>query len=48
MGFAYKGFEVYPAAQQLLDEDGTLGMWYGIASIVKWKGVAGPLVMPVS
>lgn len=48
MGFKHKNYEVFPAAQQLLNEDGLPGEWYGIAAVVRWRGNDGPLVLPVS
>ena len=48
MSLDHKGYQVYPAAQQLKNEDGSPGKWYGNAAILKWKGDEGPLVLPMS
>jgi hypothetical protein len=42
-GFKHNGYYVYPAAQQLRKDDGSPGDWYGIASIVRYRGNEPPL-----
>lgn len=47
-GFRHKEYEVYPAGQQPLNDDGSPGKWMALASIARFQGVEVPVVIPVS
>jgi hypothetical protein len=47
-GFKYKDYEIYAAAQQLRNDDGSPGGCYAFASVLRCVGSHGPLVLPVS
>ena len=36
--FKYSDYDIFPAGQQLKNQDGSLGKWMALASIVRWKG----------
>lgn len=46
-GFKHKDYEIFPAAQRLLNEDGTPGEWMALASVIRWQG-KDVLAVPVS
>ena len=46
-GFKHGGYDVFPTGQQLLNEDGSLGKWMALASVVRWRGDQ-VLAVPVS
>jgi len=37
-GFKHKGYDVFPAGQQLRNEDGSPGRWVALASVIRWRG----------
>ena len=37
-GFKHGNYDVYPAGQQLRNEDGSIGKWMALASVVRWSG----------
>lgn len=37
-GFKHGQYEVFPAGQQLRNEDGSLGKWMALACVVRWRG----------
>lgn len=45
--FKYSGYEVFPAGQQLRNEDGSLGKWMALACVMHWQGEE-VLAVPVS
>jgi hypothetical protein len=45
--FKHSDYDIFPAGQQLKNEDGSLGKWMALASIVRWKG-SELQVVPVS
>lgn len=36
-GFKHKDYDIFPAAQQLRNDDGSPGKWMPLASIVRWR-----------
>lgn len=36
-GFQHGGYDVFPAGQQLRNEDGSQGKWMALASVVRWR-----------
>jgi hypothetical protein len=47
-GFKHGSHDVFPAGQQLKNEDGSLGRWMPLACIFRWQGNEQPLSVPVS
>jgi len=47
-GFKYGDYDVFPAGQQLINQDGLPGEWMALASVILWRGDQSPLVLPVS
>jgi len=46
-GFKHGGYDVFPAGQRLRNEDGSLGKWMALASVIRWHGDE-VLAVPVS
>jgi len=46
-GFKHGPYSVFPAGQQLLNEDGSPGEWMALASVIRWRGDE-VLAVPVS
>lgn len=45
--FQHKDYVIFPAGQQLKNEDGSPGLWTALASIVRWQN-GEVLAVPVS
>ncbi len=45
-GFKHGSYDVFPAGQQLKNEDGSPGKWMALASVIRWRGDQ-VLAMPV-
>lgn len=46
-GIKYRDYEIFPAGQQLRNQDGSPGKWMALASIVRWHSKE-MLAVPVS
>lgn len=47
INFKHNGYEVFPADQQLKNEDGSPGQWLPLASVVRWQN-SEVLALPVT
>ena len=46
-GFKHSAYDVFPAGQQLKNEDGSPGKWMALACVIRWRGDQ-VLAVPVS
>ena len=46
-GFKHREYDVFPAGQQLKNEDGSPGKWMALSSVIRWHGDE-MLLVPVS
>lgn len=46
-GFKHRDYDVFPAGQQLRNEDGSPGRWMALACVIRWRG-SDVLAVPVS
>lgn len=46
-GFKHNNYDVFPAGQQLRNDEGSQGKWMALACVVRWQGEE-VLAVPVS
>jgi hypothetical protein len=46
-GFKYGPYDIFPAGQQLTNQDGSVGKWMALACVVRWQS-DNVVAIPVS